>query len=407
MNQENHLFTEGDLRATIENIRKKLAEEVTTLTESQVNGSDGEQTIEHLVSSYTILPLKIHEEGLEAVELGETEVQVRNDWGQNFKAKRLQFRLELPFEGSGELLLRLRPSSHDLNPPRGKITAGKVTRILHAGPSDAEAIKREIESWKRSIINYAGYQKGEVEQWNKGLPALIQQLVEHRRSKLAADLQLLGNIGIPIRKRSDPPKAYVLPAKQTVVTSHLPNPKPNAITKPEPMLEMATYEDILDTLASMSVTMERCPSAFEAMGEEDLRMQFLIPLNSKYKGETSGETFNASGKTDILIKKDDRIVFVAECKFWKGPQSLTKTIDQLLGYLTWRETKAAILLFNRQKDLTAILAKVPEVFRLHPSFVREENYPSETGFRFIVRNPTDPQRHLIITLLAFDVPTTE
>lgn len=407
MNQEPHLFTEGNLRATLENIGNKLAGEISSLMDSQVNGSDGEQTIEYLVSSYTVLPLEIEEENLEAVELGETEVQVRNDWGQTFKAKRLQFRLELPFKGSGDLLLRLRPSSYDLNPPQGKIANGKITRILHAGPSDAEAIKREIEHWKRSIVNYAGYQRGEVDQWNQGLPTVVQQLVGNRRNKLAADQQLLANIGVPIRKRSDPPKAYVLPAKQTIVAPSLPSPKPTAITKPEPALEMATYEDILDTLASMSVTMERCPSAFAPLGEEDLRMQFLIPLNSKYKGETSGETFNASGKTDILIKRDDRIVFVAECKFWKGPQSLTKTIDQLLGYLTWRETKAAILLFNRQKGLTAILSKVPDVFRQHPSFVREEIYPSETGFRFVVRNPTDPQRHLLVTLLAFDVPTID
>jgi hypothetical protein len=184
----------------------------------------------------------------------------------------------------------------------------------------------------------------------------------------------------------------------------MPTPKSNTTARQEPSIEMATYEDILDTLASMSVTMERCPSAFEGMDEENLRMQFLIPLNSKYKGETSGETFNASGKKDILIKREDRILFVAECKFWKGPQSLTKTIDQLLGYLTWRETKAAILLFNRQKDFSIVLEKIPDVFRQHACFVREEQYPGETGFRFVVRNPTDPQRHLLVTILAFDVP---
>ena len=136
-------------------------------------------------------------------------------------------------------------------------------------------------------------------------------------------------------------------------------------------------------------------------------MQFLIPLNSKYQGETSGETFNASGKTDILIKKDDRIIFVAECKFWKGPKSLSDAIDQLLSYLTWRETKAAILLFNRKRDFSSVLSQVTGVFHAHPQFIRVETYKSETGFRFIVRHPNDKERHLIVTVLAFDIPTAE
>ena len=133
-------------------------------------------------------------------------------------------------------------------------------------------------------------------------------------------------------------------------------------------------------------------------------MQFLIPLNSKFQGQASGETFNASGKTDILVKHQDRILFVAECKFWKGGQSLSDAIDQLLGYLTWRETKGAILLFNRNRDFSAVLAQVPKVIQAHPQFVRQERYEKSTGFRFAVRHPNDAARHLLVTILAFDVP---
>lgn len=85
---------------------------------------------------------------------------------------------------------------------------------------------------------------------------------------------------------------------------------------------------------------ERSPKAFEQMGEEDLRSHFLVQLNGQYEGRATGETFNFQGKTDILIREGDRNVFIAECKFWHGEKQLLETIDQLLSYLSWRDTKA-------------------------------------------------------------------
>ena len=48
-------------------------------------------------------------------------------------------------------------------------------------------------------------------------------------------------------------------------------------------------------------------------------------------------------------------------KFWGGPKSLSDAIDQLLTYSSWRDTKTAILLFNKRLNLSTVLAKVSEV----------------------------------------------
>ncbi len=40
-------------------------------------------------------------------------------------------------------------------------------------------------------------------------------------------------------------------------------------------------------------------------------------VNTHYRGQATGETFNKSGKTDILVRDGDRNVFVAECKWWE------------------------------------------------------------------------------------------
>jgi len=102
---------------------------------------------------------------------------------------------------------------------------------------------------------------------------------------------------------------------------------------------MQLYESILQDVFSMAVMMERSPTVFRHMEEEDLRNILICMLNTNYRGEVAGEVFNYTGKSDILIRKDDKSVFIAECLIWRGQQYLSGKIDQLLGYLTWRDTK--------------------------------------------------------------------
>jgi hypothetical protein len=84
----------------------------------------------------------------------------------------------------------------------------------------------------------------------------------------------------------------------------------------------------------MSLVMERSPTVFENAREEDIRVHYLVQLNGQYHGKATGETFNHSGKTDILIRHENHNVFVAECKFWAGYKALKETTHQLLGYTT-------------------------------------------------------------------------
>jgi hypothetical protein len=76
----------------------------------------------------------------------------------------------------------------------------------------------------------------------------------------------------------------------------------------------------------------------------------------------------------------------------------------LLGYATWRDTKTALFVFNRLKNFSAVVRQIPEVVRSHPNFKRELSYDVETGFRCVLRHRDDPNRELVLTALAFDVP---
>lgn len=154
----------------------------------------------------------------------------------------------------------------------------------------------------------------------------------------------------------------------------------------------------------MAQVMERSPSAFSTMDEESLRSHFLVQLNGHYEGQATGETFSYEGKTDILIRSDGKNIFIAECKFWDGPKKLTKTINQLLGYSSWRDTKVAVIVFNRNKDFTNVLEVIKSTANEHPNCKRELDSHSETFFRFTFSHRDDANRELTLTIVAFDVP---
>ncbi|MGH9326023.1 MAG: hypothetical protein ACRD2B_04960 [Terriglobia bacterium] len=158
-------------------------------------------------------------------------------------------------------------------------------------------------------------------------------------------------------------------------------------------------------MKNMVHVMELSPHAFAAMGEEDPRSHFLVQLNGAFQGQATGETFNFQEKNDILIRVDGKNIFIAECKFWKGEKSLTDTIDQLLSYLSWRDTKTAVVVFNRNADFSAVLAKISETVPKHSNFRRDLGKEDESTFRYVFVQPNDSNREITLTVMAFDIPT--
>src|SRR5690606_29732415 len=126
--------------------------------------------------------------------------------------------------------------------------------------------------------------------------------------------------------------------------------------------------------------------------------QFLLILETRYDATTAtGETFNRGGKTDIILKyaNDGTNLFVAECKFWHGAAEFHKAISQLFDrYLTWRDSKVALLLFVRNKDFTNILNVIKEEALKHPYFLSEVGQRGETSFSYHFHLPADKEKRV-------------
>lgn len=122
---------------------------------------------------------------------------------------------------------------------------------------------------------------------------------------------------------------------------------------------------------------------------EGLHDLLLGSLNTYWEGSAGGELFNNNGKTDVLVRSDDRNVFIAECKIWSGPKAAAEAIDQLLGYLVWRDSKAALIMFIKTADPAATITKLHQAIEEHPRHV-------------LTRASSDPSHQVDYILTADD-----
>ena len=226
-----------------------------------------------------------------------------------------------------------------------------------------------------------------------------------KRDKSSSVVGVVAGLGIPIKRRQEP-ATYAAPVTRRPQVTR---PRPSVATekyKPEPVLDEAEYSHILSVLRQMSVVIERNPTSFATLDEEGIRDHFLLQLNGHYEGAATGETFNAAGKTDIMIRAEDRNVFIAECKFWRGPKGFEEAIDQLLSYLTWRDCKCALLVFNRNRDTTAVDQKMHDVMEKRKEWRKSISHNIDAGSRYVFVKESDPGREIIITTMLFDIPTS-
>jgi hypothetical protein len=404
------LFDRGNLFEFLEQLKGQLADELDRISPDTILATSEVDLCDALVRNYRLDCPLLDKRAMRQEDPTEVQVDVTHgpgryprEQGRQYYAKGTRITVVVPFKGDARLFYPL-PSRFGHPVPHAQVSGSELRLVYESADPDSEALRREVNSDISNIEWYLEAVAEEVARYNQALPGVASSAVGKRREQALRHKGLVEGIGIPLHRREDAPATYVLP-----VTRRKPAIEAVPISKkpfaPEWRLDMAEYEQILRIIQSMALVMERSPSAFRHMDEEDLRVHFLVQLNGQYEGEAMAEVFNLAGKTDILIKHQDRNVFIAECKFWDGPKSLADAIDQLLSYATWRDTKTAIILFSRRRGFTAVLEQIPGIVREHSAYKRDDAPQGETTFRFVLGKPDDMSRELILTVCAFDVPS--
>lgn len=409
MAREDYLFTGPDWHSVDRHQRQQMAAEIEQINADRLLNTSVEDLAIYFAKKYEIDVPLLDTENL-VVDQREKQIDVSRDprrmildRSRPFYITGNEIEVEIPFTGdSGAFTIQ--PNPYSLNPPRASIRGSIVSFSIVGADLDADQVRDQINRIVSEIESYLKNLRSNVSGLNSQLLGEARGKIEARRAKLLANRNVVASLGFKMKERQDAPKTFVAPEVRRKISPVMPSANSSPY-KPEPALAMADYEHILSIMQGMTQVMELSPSAFHDVNEEALRSHFLVQLNGHYQGQATGETFNYEGKTDILIRSEGRNIFIAECKFWSGPKKLTETIDQLLGYSSWRDTKTAVILFNRNRDFSKVLAVIPETVQDHPQFKRELSGSTETIFRYIFANKDDRNRELYLTVMAFDVPT--
>lgn len=407
--EPNYLFSDELLSGFLSKRRAAMRAEIDGYSSDYVLKVSLENVAEYLADKYRV-EIVVLGESVEIAEHGEKEVDVSGDRMRNIRDRRQPFYVKatfatfvIPFEGEPQLF-RCRPSTDSTCPPCADVRGQEIRVQLTRADHDHKAMRAEFDAIRENIRNHIEWGAEDVRNFNKTLGREANDRLNLRKKKFLDDQGMVASLGFPIRQRPEAGKTYSAP----VMRKRLPIAKPTVapgLFKPEPELGIEHYDHILTVISNMVMVMERSPVSFSRLDEEALRTHILVQLNGHYEGQATGETFNGEGRTDILILAEGRNIFIAECKFWKGGEGFKKTIDQLLGYTAWRDTKTAIIVFNRNKDTSAVLKQIPDLVKAHMNFKREiTDFKHESGFRFVLHHRDDKNRELILTVLLFDVP---
>lgn len=404
----NVLFWERDLRNLVESYDQEMLRAIDGVNKNTLLNTSIDNLCDYYEQNYRIHVPELREEEITVdqteaqVDISQDRLRMVPDRSKPAYVSGAKIVFSVPFDGDPKIF-KCRPSTYTSMLPHADVHRGELHLIYTLTDHDSTALKAAFDRDLGELRKWLGWVSKDVTPFNNSLRDKIRNRIENRREKLIKDQGLVSSLGFPLKERDDAARTYVAPTVRRKPSISRLSPGTGPFV-PEPILEMQDYENILSVISNMTQVMERSPNTFHNMDEQDLRQHFLVQLNGLYEGQASGETFNFEGKTDILIRVEGKNIFIAECKFWRGPDALKEAIDQLLSYATWRDTKTALIVFNRNQNFSDVLGKIPETVESHPNHLRQLSYGSESDFRFALHHRDDPARELILTIMVFEVP---
>ena len=416
--QETPLFSKGDLFSVLDQQKRAAVSAVAEVSSAQMHASTDEQLIANFVDRFSIAPLSLYPDRLQKA-MKECEFETRDRFrygirhGGSIKVPGIAVTVQMPFTGEADLLY-VRPSSMSLQAVYADVTKAGADGIgwltysftFNQHDADAERIQQEIDSAVNFTIQTAQNQSGQLAQFERELQQALQTAVADRRSSLGGIHALAKSLDIPLTSKPGMPSLTPIPVAKKVVRE-LP-PVANAKQTNGFSITDEAYANILSAVRAQGRTFEKAPATFAKFDEEELRDVILGNLNTHFQGQATGETFRARGKTDICIEQDNRAAFVGECKIWRGAKELVAGLHQLLSYLTWRDCKTALVVFNKDRSgFSEILQKAPAALRECSDLFRGEAAQSEPGeWRMTFSAPGDDHRTITVQLMVYNLYCT-
>lgn len=305
--------------------------------------------------------------------------------------------VKLPYEGPKQML-KVLPKSHTMSLPQAdKVTDSYIifNVDLFSDETDADEVQHKIDKRISDIESYVSRANGSIRSLNDHLETKARAAIDRRRDQVEAANTIMDELGVD--RDTETPAGYVKPEKKRDIDITTTGTETTHEVLPD-----TTFRDILAIIDEFGISLERSAPTVRDLDEESLRDLFLNVINTHYGGLATGETFNHNGKTDIHLRHNNEHLFIAECKFWKGPQGYLDTLDQLLNNLTVRDTHAAAIIFSRRQNFTAVQDKLQKTTSDHDNYGSTlTSFADHDVYRFEQSSGTPVK----VAVKAFDLAT--
>ncbi|WP_143961220.1 hypothetical protein [Litoribacter populi] len=409
-NSRTRIFSSGRISDKFESALDSIKRTVESETEDYILNVNETEYVNHITEQYL---MKVPEIMFEDVYADSYEEDIPAEYfpmsfyvyeGKKYKKEIIQF--IIPVEGDADLLSSCPASSISLGGGGNFHIKGNtiVAEFINFN-NDPQKIKQDFDNEVSGVHRNYQTLRNDIINFNNSLASNTKSLLSQRKQKLFAKNDLLSSLGVPLKKKSNTSETFSVPQPRFREKLSI---KPSVLEKgfkPEPTLDDNNYRHILKLINDIGKNFERMPSVYKGKEEEDLRDHILMTLDPNFEfGSASGETFNKSGKTDIQLRYDSSVIFIAECKFWSGEKGYLKTISQLLNYLTWRDTKASVVMFVRQKDFSSILEKVERSTKEHENYLGFVDKTDENWYNYRFHINGDKNRELKLAIQLYHLP---
>jgi len=401
------LFGDADLLGFTRQLHENMQTEVRNTEDDYLLNVNETEFVQYLVGKYELQPVVLDIDGLHVTE-AEREIPADKHPSSFAFMERESFPRQVvtyhvPFLGNADLL-RCRASTFLMWSMEVEIRGGCISFEIINFRNDAAEVKRQADHILGNLKTQVGHLADDVAVYNRGLADQVRSVFLGRKKTLLERGDFLAALGVPVKKRTGASSTFSVPVQRTKVV--VKPSAPSETFQPEPTLDEPVYQSVLKMIHDYGVEMERHPAVYADKGEEPLRDHLIMMLSPHFQSAT-GETFNKSGKTDILIRHEGKNVFVAECKFWRGIKAYHATLDQLLGYLTWRDSKTAVVCFVDNRELAPVLQQVEEKTAEHACFIKALGKRQDGWLEYEFHLKDDNSRGVRLAVLCFHFPKTE
>lgn len=367
-----------ELRQVLNEAGAAASREAAALDPDHLLSENVDVLIEELTRVFPT-PVTVDWDGVTRSKVTETTAEYHDSFDRRtFNVPASRIVLTVPTTGTLSIL-DCQASTFTTGPREGTIAGSSIVLEVVERNLTADFVQNALGRLRDDVDKRVKWANNELALFREQAESSLRSTIASRRQRVLADRSLDDSLEIPVRVSGA--QRQPVPARRRRVS--LEERRAQAEFVPEAVLDEAIYRDILEAIQSWARSLERTPRTAEKLDEEELRDLLLGTLNGYWRGAAGGELFNGNGKTDILIRHDDRSVFVAECKVWRGPKGAGEAIDQLLRYLVWRDSKAALVMFIKTADPASTIEKLVQAVSEHPAHIltKDSNDPSrQTDF---------------------------